>query len=248
MKPLKYIYFAFLSISCCAYPEHTDYIEVNGQRLLYAVRGPEDGKAVILVHGNGGSHKSLLTQAKQLARWGYRVYSLDSRGQGANPPVDELHYSDMTEDTYRFIKQLGLKEPYFYGWSDGGIIGLMLESQHPGTLGKLAVSGANLSPDCGEDFESFKEWILANQSPVTLMMLDEPDINPKSLSAIKCPTLVTVGSRDVISVEHTKLIADSIPGAKLVVVKRGTHSSYIKRSPRMGRMLKDFFGPFPETP
>lgn len=244
MKVLKYLYFALLSVSCCRYPEEIKNIEVNGQNLLYAVRGPEDGKPVVLVHGNGGSHKSLLTQAKQLAKWGYRVYSPDSRGQGANPPVEELHYADMTEDTYQIILKLGLDKPFFYGWSDGGIIGLMLESRHPGTLGKLAVSGANISPDCGESFEEFREWILANQSPVTLMMLTEPDIAPEELSAIKCPTLVTVGSKDVISIEHTKLIADSIPGSELVIVKGGTHSSYIKRSPKMGRMLKTFFGDF----
>lgn len=241
MKVFRYIYFAFLSISCCHYPEKVEYIEVNGQKLLYAVRGPEDGKPVVLIHGNGGSHRSLHTQAKQLAKWGYRVYSPDSRGQGANPPVDELHYSDMTEDTYQFIKKLSLEKPYFYGWSDGGIIGLMLEAYHPGTLGKLAVSGANLSPDCGDDFESFKEWILANQSPVTMMMLSEPNIDPADLAAIKCPTLVTAGSKDVISVEHTELIANSIPGSQLVIVKGASHSSYIKRSPKMGKMLKAFF-------
>ncbi len=241
MKVFRYIYFALLSVSCCNYPEKIDYIDVNGQRLLFAVRGPEDGKPVVLVHGNGGSHKSLLTQAKQLAKWGYRVYSLDSRGQGANAPVDELHYTDMTEDTYQFIQKLGLEKPYLYGWSDGGIIGLMLEAYYPGTLGKLAVSGANLYPDCGDEFESFKEWILANQSPVTMMMLSEPNIDPKDLSAIKCPTLVTAGSKDVISVEHTELIANSIPGSQLVIVKGASHSSYIKRSPKMGKMLKEFF-------
>ncbi|MCQ2182406.1 MAG: alpha/beta hydrolase [Bacteroidales bacterium] len=241
MKVLKFFYFALLSVSCCNYPEKTDFIEVNGQKLLYAVRGPKDGRPVVLVHGNGGSHKSLLTQAKQLARWGYRVYSPDSRGQGANPPVEELHYTDMTEDTFQFIRKMGLEKPYFYGWSDGGIIGLMLEAYHPGTLGKLAVSGANISPDCGDSFEEFREWILANQSPVTMMMLSEPNIDPADLAAIKCPTLVTVGSKDVISVGHTELIARSIPGAELVVVKGGTHSSYIKRSPKMGRMLKKFY-------
>jgi len=241
MKAIKLLYFTLLSISCCRYPEEIKYIDVNGQTLLYAVRGPENGKPVILIHGNGGSHKSLLTQAKQLAKWGYRVYSLDSRGQGANPPVEELHYIDMTEDTYQFIKKLGLDKPYFYGWSDGGIIGLMLEAYHPGTLGKLAVSGANITTDCGEEFESFRDWIMENQSPVTLMMLSEPNMDPSDLEAIHCPTLITVGSKDVISVEHTKLIADSIQGSELVIIKNGTHSSYIKRSPKMGKLLRKFY-------
>lgn len=229
-----------LAISCLKYPEKTDHIEVNGQRLLYAVRGPEGGAPAVLIHGNGGSHKSMLTQAKQLAKAGFRVYSPDSRGQGANPPLEEYHYSDMTEDTYCFIRDLGLEKPVVYGWSDGGIIALMLEVAHPGTSGIIAISGANLFPDCGEGFEEFKKWILSDGSPLAMMMLYEPDIDPKSLSAIKCPALVTVGEKDLISIEHTHLISDNIPDSELVVVPGASHSSFIKRDPRMGRLLLDF--------
>lgn len=235
-----FVYFGVLSLGCLKYPEIIDYVEVNGQRLLYAVRGPENGRPVVLLHGNGGSHKSLLTQAKQLARAGYRVYSPDSRGQGANPPLDEYHYSDMAEDSYCFIKAMGLEKPAVYGWSDGGILALMIEMEHPGTCGYIAISGANLYPDCGPSFEEFKQWILDQGTPLAMMMLNEPDINPSDLNAIKCPTLVTAGSKDLISEEHTKLIADNIPGSELVIVPGATHSSFIKKNPRMGRLLIDF--------
>lgn len=237
---LGFFYFFILSLGCLRFPEREDYIEVNGMRLLYAVRGPLDGKPVVLLHGNGGSHKSMLTQSKQLARAGYRVYSPDSRGQGANPPLEEYHYADMAEDSYCFIKALGLEKPAVYGWSDGGILALMIEMAHPGTCGSIAVSGANLFPDCGPGFEEFKAWILSEGTPLAMMMLSEPDINPSDLSVIKCPALVTVGDKDLISIEHTRLISDNIPGSELVVVKNATHSSFIKRNPRMGRLLLDF--------
>ena len=233
-------YFALLSAGCIRDPEAVFRIEVNGQNLLYAVRGPEDGKPVVLLHGNGGSHRSLLTQAKQLARAGYRVYSPDSRGQGANPPLEEYHYADMAEDTWCFIREMGLERPAVYGWSDGGIIALMLEMAHPGTCGLIAVSGANLCPDCGPGFEEFKAWILSEGTPLAMMMLSEPDIDPADLSAIKCPVLVTAGSEDLISVEHTKLIADSLPDSELLIFPGETHGSFIKKSPKMGRSLKDF--------
>lgn len=240
MKILKYIYFGLLSISCWRYPEKLEYIEVNGQRLAYFVRGPQDGKPVVLVHGNGGSHKSMLTQAKQLAKAGYRVYSPDSRGHGINPPLEEYHYADMTEDIYCFIRKLNLGKPALYGWSDGGIIALMLEMSHPGTCSLIALSGANLTPDCGPEFEEFKKWIMENYTPLTAMMLSEPDIKPSELAAIPCPALVTGGTEEMISVEHTTLIADSIPNSELVIFQGEDHGSYIKRSPKMGRVLLDF--------
>ena len=239
-KIIGHIYYGVLCIKSHKWPESTDFIEVNGQRLLYAVRGPEGGKPVVLLHGNGGSHRSLATQARQLALAGYRVYSPDSRGQGANPPLDEYHYADMAEDTWCFINALGLEKPAVYGWSDGGILVLMLEMAHPGTCALGAISGANLCPDCGDGFEEFKAWILEQGTPLAMMMLNEPDIDPADLRAIPCPVLVTVGDKDLISIEHTHLISDNIPLSELVVVKNATHSSFIKRNPRMGRLLLDF--------
>lgn len=239
MKIKGFFYFLMLSISCLKFPEQVSYIEVNGQRLLYVTRGPENGKPVVLLHGNGGSHKSMRTQAMQLAKAGYRVYSPDSRGQGANPVLKEYHYADMAEDTYQFIRKLKLDKPAICGWSDGGIIALMLEMEHPGTSGPMVVCGANLYPDCGPGFEEFKAWILSEGTPLALMMLEEPQIDPAELSSVKCPVLVCGGSEDLISVEHTTLIADSIPGSQLAVFEGETHGSYIKKSPKLGlRMLK----------
>ena len=97
------IYFLALSISCYKYPETTDYIEVNGMRLLYAVRGPEGGKPVVLLHGNGGSHKSMLTQAKQLAKAGYRYNS------SLNPAFVPGRYMHLTTPRTIFEKN-GLRQ------------------------------------------------------------------------------------------------------------------------------------------
>ena len=240
-KVKRFCYFTPLRFKCRKYPESTHYAEVNGQRLLYAVRGPLDGLPVVLLHGNGGSHFSMSTQAMELALAGYRVYSPDSRGQGANSPLEEYHYADMVEDTFQLIKHWGLERPAVYGWSDGGIIALMLERDHPGTCGLMAVSGANLFPDCGSNFEEFKQYILSQGTPLMMMMLDEPNIDPASLSSIKCPVQVSVGDSDLISVEHTRLISDNIPNAELIVVPKADHSSYIKKNPRIGRLLMAFF-------
>lgn len=239
-KTAAFFYFAALSLSCCRIGESLETIEVNGQKLLYSVRGPEGGKPVVLMHGNGGSHRSMRTQALQLARAGYRVYCPDSRGQGANEPLTEYHYADMAEDCYQFIQKLGLQKPLVGGWSDGGINALLLEMAHPGTCGLLVAAGANLTPDCGDGFEEFKAWILEQGTPLAMMMLEEPDINPADLAAIRCPSLITVGEKDLISVEHTHLISDNIPDSELVVFKGASHSSYIKKNPRLGRCMLDF--------
>lgn len=124
------------------YVSYTDTIGVNGTELFYAAEGA--GKAVILLHGNGGSHNDLETTTRQLAQAGYTVYALDSRGQGANPPLAEYHYKDMAEDVRQFIAAKGLTKPAVFGFSDGGIIALQLEVMHPGTFSAIATGGANI--------------------------------------------------------------------------------------------------------
>lgn len=222
----------------CALEHNT--IDVNGVSLYYGVGG--EGKPVVLVHGNGGSHTLLQTEANALIEAGYRVYAVDSRGQGANEPVDEYHYADMAEDYYEFIKAMDIEGCAYYGWSDGGIIGLMLNIAHPGVVSIMSISGANLNPE-GADPEiiAFIASLLESfDDPCTAMMLVEPQIDPADLAKIEIPVLVTAGSEDVILADHTQLIADSLPNATLSIQEGEGHETYIQNSDIMGKLLIDF--------
>ena len=216
-------------------------VKVNGVVLHYAVEG--SGRPVVLVHGNGEDHHLFDTEIGQLSAAGYRVYAPDSRGHGANPPLPEYHYADMAEDMYCFIKALGLERPAFYGFSDGGIVGLLLASGHPDCLGALAVSGANLTPE-GVDPAFLAEFAVMNaaeENPLITLMLTEPHIDPETLKKIRIPVLVTAGEHDLVRRSETERIGAAIPGAKTVILPGEDHGSYIAGSEKMGRLLLDFF-------
>ena len=212
-------------------------IDVNGIRLHYIAEG--GGPPVILLHGNGESHEIFEHEIRQLTATGYRVYAPDSRGQGANDPLPEYHYRDMAEDMYQFITQLGLHRPAMYGFSDGGLIALMLELTHPGTLGLMALSGTNLSPaGLSPDFLA---RFAGDGGPLVHLMLTEPDIDPLALRHVDIPTLVTAGSDDLVLPEETARIAAGLPRARMVIVPDADHGSYIVGSDVMGDLLIEFF-------
>lgn len=228
---------------CCSKDIHTeDVIDVNGVSLVYAVDGPSTGKPVILVHGNGGSHHSLDSLSLGLQDAGYLVYGLDSRGQGANAPLDEYHYTDMAEDVYQFILAKKLRRPAMFGHSDGGIIGLELELMHPGTLRLLAAAGANIFPEgvLEESLAGWKARLDTCTNPLTRMMVEEPQIAPEELNAITAPVLVTAGESDLIRDDHTRLIAANLPNSELVILEGEGHSSYIKHGRKMIDLMVDF--------
>ena len=218
----------------------SETVTVNGITLHYAVAG--EGDPIVLIHGNGEDHHIFGVEIGQLIAAGYKVYAPDSRGHGANDPLPEYHYADMAEDVYGFIKAMDLSMSALYGHSDGGIIGLLLEITHPGTLRALAVSGTNLSP--GGLIPSFVEEYTAINAkcpdPLITLMLNEPQIDPQELKKIRIPVLVTGGENDLILCSETEKITAALPDAEMVIVKGADHGSYIIDSEIMGNLLIDF--------
>ncbi len=222
---------------------------VNGVTLHYETAG--EGRPVVLVHGNGEDHHIFDVAIAQLVKAGYKVYAPDSRGHGANDPLPEYHYADMAEDMYQFIRALKLEKPAFYGFSDGGIIGLQLIISHPDCIGALAISGTNLSPD-GLVPSFVEEYTAINKEendPLLTLMLTEPHIDPEALKKIKIPVLVTAGENDLILQSETERIAELIPNSALIILKGEDHGSYIVGSDIMGNLLIDFLNrEWPEYP
>lgn len=213
---------------------------VNGVTLHYEAAG--EGRPVVLVHGNGEDHHIFDAAIVQLVKAGYKVYAPDSRGHGSNDPLPEYHYADMAEDMYQFIRAMKLEKPAFYGFSDGGIIGLLLVSGHPDCVGALAISGANLSPDgLVPDFvEECTAINAAGPNPLITLMLTEPHIDPEALKKIAVPVLVTAGENDLILQSETERIAGLIPKSTMIILEGEDHGSYIVDSDIIGKLLIDF--------
>ena len=212
------------------------YITVNGVRLFYEKTG--EGRPLVMVHCNSMDHKIFGRSVKLLSKH-FAVYCPDSRDHGKSEKIKTLHYEDMAEDMYEFITALGLEKPVFYGFSDGGIIGLILASKYPDLLSALIVSGASLRPDSTKDLPMrfFKLWSHVDRSDKMRIMMREPDITDEMLAAIKVPSFVTAGEKDVIKEEHTRHIAETIPGAQLMIFPKTGHTGYIMRSDKIAKYI-----------
>lgn len=209
---------------------------VNGNPIHYERTG--QGTPLILLHGNG-EDLTIFREAVQLLRHRFTVYALDLPGHGESYRPAQLHYDAMARDVLAFIRGLGLEKPCLYGFSDGGIIGLLLACNHPGLLSKLVVSGANLEPKGlmpTTYLNTLMRWRIS-RCPKAKLMLTEPSIPPAALSTIAVPTFVTAGQFDCIRPSHTRLIAASIPGSRLDIFPGQLHGSYVVHSRRIGEYL-----------
>ena len=214
-------------------------IRVNDIELYYEKYGT--GKPIILIHGNQESHQ-IFDKLIEKLKSNYEVFAIDSRCHGKSENPEEISYNLMCYDIIQFIKELNIEKPILYGFSDGGIIGLLVSIKEPDLLSNLIISGANISPDVFTRFDLIitKIFYFFTRSKYIKMMLDEPNIPIEDLQKITIPVHILAGEKDVIKLEHTKLIANNIKNSTLEIIKNENHSSYIVHSDKLYEIIKKY--------
>ena len=214
-------------------------IEVNDIDIYYEVYG--EGKPIILLHGNSETHEIFDRLIERLKN-NYKVYAIDSRCHGKSEKTEEISYDLMAVDMIEFIKKLKIDKPIVYGFSDGGIIGLLVAIKQPKLLSKLIISGANLNPNGMSKSMLIisKIGYFITRNKLFKMMIKEPNISRKDLEKIVIPTYVLAGEKDVIMEEHTRLIAENIKNSKLEIIPKENHSSYVVHSEKIYDIIKKY--------
>ncbi len=223
-------------------PVYEGDAELSEMTMHYAVYG-DKGHDFILVHGNGGSKKSLEEAALYLAN-DYKVYVIESRCHGQSSDPGEISYELMAKDIKEFCDKMKLEKPYLMGHSDGGINALTVAYTYPDLLGGFISCGANSVPEAFKPYFPLGVRIFNLIEPNKLndMMLTLPDIDAEKLSKITCPAYIVAGEYDIMWLSDTVFIHESIKDSKVAVIKSANHSSYISQDGRQAYVLaRDFF-------
>jgi pimeloyl-ACP methyl ester carboxylesterase len=117
-------------------------LDVLGNPTWYTVQGSGD-ETVLLLHGGLSNSDALLDSIGGPLGQHRRVAAFDRRGHGRTPDTPEaFHYESMVDETIAVIEHIG-GPVHIVGWSDGGIIGLLLALRRPELVGRLVAIGAN---------------------------------------------------------------------------------------------------------
>lgn len=236
-------------------PAAGHYTEVNGIKLYYETYGA--GTPVVILHGSGGSIADLHFQDAYFSTH-YRVIAIDSRGCGKSEMgAGELTYAKMADDVAALLAQLRAPPADFIGWSDGGIIALLVAIRHPAAVAKLAISGANLFPEGLTEAAQQDTWNDLHQAEAMLQAGDQsqpwadviqeqhlmayyPHLTPAELRGITASALVMAGEHDLILPEHTRLICESIPHARLHIFPDVGHATPIEAHAAFNQLVSQF--------
>jgi hypothetical protein len=161
------------------------FITVNGIRLYYEKYG--EGRPLVMLHGNG-EDCTIFDRAWPILEKRFCCYLVDSRSHGQSEE-GELHYETMAKDMLYFLDMLDLRDVIFYGFSDGGIVGLTTDGRLVYSYEKLVESLAEAN---GWSREDAVDWIEFNtlrslpyihgKAPVVMNDLDPDDFLFKQLA------------------------------------------------------------------
>jgi pimeloyl-ACP methyl ester carboxylesterase len=229
-------------------PREWTMVRIHGHPMYYAERG--SGSTLVFLHGGGDSGEHSFVRQLDVFSEHHHIVAPDQVGQGRTPDVPgPLSYTAMMEDTAALLRRLKLNHADIVGFSDGGILALMLAVRHPELVRRLVISGVNIAPE-GLRAESLEE-LRAMQSPKPKTIDEklaqlwftsptEAELNLELLAKITQPVLVISGDRDAITLEHTLKIFYALPDAKLCVLPGTDHGTFSRRSEWLNPIISDF--------
>ena len=120
------------------FPPGGEFIDVDGVRLHYVVRGK--GPPLVLIHGLGGQMLNFAYLVDLLADE-YQVILVDRPGAGYSSaaPRGRRGIRAQAAVIAGFVRKLGLRKPFVVGHSFGGAVALAMALDQPDSVGGMAL-------------------------------------------------------------------------------------------------------------
>jgi pimeloyl-ACP methyl ester carboxylesterase len=249
-----------------------DYVDIDGHSTWVETSGHQklDADTVLALHGGLSNSDELLNVIGAPIGEHWRVVAFDRRGHGRTADTEQpFHYDDMATETIGVLETVVGGAAHLVGWSDGGIVALLVALRRPELVHRLVLIGTNFhfnglrALDVGPDSPVFAmlQSAYAERSPdgadhfeaIAMKSLEmfasEPTLTVEDLARISSPALVLVGDDDAIELSHTCALYESMPSAQLAVIPGSSHVVPIEKPADVCRVIIDFLlgDAYPQT-
>lgn len=226
------------------------YVDLRGHQ-IYNYEWDREGEALVLLHGGLSKTSSWDYLMVPPLEDEFHIFAYDRTGHGfTGDRAGSLHFEFQAQEAIAYLEDV-VKEPaHLIGYSDGGIIALMVAIARPDLVKSIVAIGANYHysaplSDFAEAFISEEDQaeynLISPDAPHTLLektlrmhqiWKTEPDIAISDLASIQCPVLVMAGDDDVIKHEHTIALYEALPLGQLAILP-GTSHGLVKEKPAL---------------
>jgi valacyclovir hydrolase len=225
---------------------------------------------VLLIHGFGGTPESDFKGQLPALRSYYRVIAPHLHGYGRSTRRSSYalsFYRDDMADMVTLLDTLKIDKVLVLGFSDGGIVGLLLAALHPQRVLALAVMGAQPSINA-QNVTAIRHWLLEVplaedwqkelaqlhgepywrslprmyvQGQEALVAAGGVIITDEELASIRCPALIMHGKRDrIVPADYARIISERIPGSQVILFDAG-HAAHLRCEKEYTSAIMNFF-------
>ncbi len=223
------------------------FFDRDGLKIEYQLSGNEKGKCLVMLNGNGGDYHCFEGDLYIPLSEDFKILRFSTRGTGKTPLGDEkLTFELFCEDLKALLDYLTIDEVYICGFSDGGNLGMCFALAYPKTVKRLAVFGSNLNTRGTKTLDQLgiikdhrifaikaflkKDPEMVRRREIEGLMVGQPHLNYKKLSALEIPFLNCFGEFDMIKRSHSRKMTKAVKGAEEVMVLNGGHGSAFKKT------------------
>jgi pimeloyl-ACP methyl ester carboxylesterase len=241
----------------------TGYAPVNGLQLYYEIRGA--GQPLVLLHGGGSTiNTSFGPMLAALAKT-RMVIAFDQQGHGRTADVDRpFSFRQSADDALALIQFLKIDKADFMGYSNGGHIAIQIALSYPESVRRLIIESAMFSREGGDPsfWESFRNakldtmpselrqaYLAEAPHPENLQsffdksvqrMLNFKGWSTDEIRSIQAPTLILLGDRDIVRLEHAVEMFRLLPRVQLAILPNTDHMQIVKRADWTVPLLEAF--------
>jgi pimeloyl-ACP methyl ester carboxylesterase len=219
----------------------TGYADVNGLKMYYEIHG-EGGVPLIMLHGGISTidvdFASILPGLAETRQ----VIAIEQQGHGHTGDIDRpLSTAQMTDDTAELLRQLGVEQADFLGYSVGAGISLEMAIRYPELVRKVVfltlivnetgyhpghLEGmAMIQPEMLDGSPFAEAYAAAAPNPDDWPALIEKikayaasgeSWSAEDIEAIAAPALIIAGDSDIVRPEHAvevfRMFGGGVPG------------------------------------
>jgi pimeloyl-ACP methyl ester carboxylesterase len=242
------------------------YISLRGEQIWSSRMRPRFGtfssahanEPVLLLHGGMSQSEGIDGRLTPAVR-GFDLFSYDRAGHGRSPDQPgSFHFEFQFKEAVAYLEDVIKQPAHLIGFSDGGIIALLVAIRRPDLVKTITVVGANYHYKSGQphvkawkpnEKERAKYAHFSPDPPQTLefkikkmvkIWATEPTMTKNELKKIKCPTLVIAADDDMASLQHTNEIYQSIKNSRLAVIPGASHLIDKEQPELLNKIIRDF--------